>query len=151
YLDHLDWAIEQQLAELGTAGAFDVFALARRVGHRLALACWMGREADVDALIPDFDILDAAEAFVHPEAMANSGPERAAELAALARVEAAVSALLATENRVPSFLDDIAARWTDAPDPAAGIAGDVVLLHVATMTNLFAALAWTLALSLLYP
>jgi cytochrome P450 len=151
YLDNLDWAIEQELAALGDRGAFDVFELARRVGHRLALTCWMGREADVANLIPEFDILDGAEAFVHPESMVNTSPERADEVAALRRVEAGVAALLATENRAPSFLDDIAARWSDAPDPASGIAGDVVLLHVATMTNLFAALAWTLALTLLHP
>lgn len=151
YLDNLDWAIEQELVELGDEGVFDVFALARRLGHRLALTCWMGREAGVDALIPDFDMLDGAEAFVHPESMANTGPERTAELAALRRVERAVAALLATENRAPSYLDDIAARWADTPDPVTGIAGDVVLLHVATMTNLFAALAWTLACTLLHP
>ena len=151
YLDNLDWAIEQQLAELGDEGAFDVFELARRVGHRLALTCWMGREADVDALIPDFDILDGAEAFVHPESMAHQGAERTEELAALHRVEVAVAKLLATDARAPSYLDDIAARWADTPDPASGIAGDVVVMHVATMTNLFAALAWTLALALLHP
>jgi cytochrome P450 len=151
YLDHLDWAIAQQLAELGSEGEFDVFDLARRVGHRLALTCWMGREADVDALIPDFDILDGAEAFVHPEAMANQGVERTAEIAALHRVEVAVGELLATKSRAPSYLDDIAARWADAPDPAIGIAGVVVVMLDATMTNLFAALAWTLALTLLHP
>ena len=43
-------------------------------------------------------------------------------------------------DRAPSFLDDIAQRWDDVDDPAPGIAGDVVLLHIATMTNLFAAL-----------
>jgi cytochrome P450 len=150
YLDNLDWAIEQQLAELGDRGSFDVFALARRVGHRLALTCWMGREADVETLIPDFDLLDGAEAFVHPEAMANRDPARLAEQAALRRVEAAVKALLAAE-RTPSFLDEIAAKWEGADGAAEGIAGDVVILHVATMTNLFAALAWTLAMVLLHP
>ncbi len=34
---------------------------------------------------------------------------------------------------------------------ARGVAGDVVLLHIATMTNLFAALGWTLGLLLLDP
>ena len=42
-------------------------------------------------------------------------------------------------------------RWSDTPEPGAGIAGDVVLLHIATMTNLFAALGWTLAQVLLHP
>jgi cytochrome P450 len=149
YLDALDWAITAQLEELGDGGDFEVFELARRLGHRLALACWIGREAPIDALIADFDVLDGSEAFVHPEHMAaNDG---AAEEAALARVEGAVAALLDRPGREPSFLDDIAARWKEAADPAAGVAGDVVLLHVATMTNLFAALAWSLAMVLLSP
>ena len=148
YLDNLDWAISQQIDELGDEGTFDVFALARRVGHRLALACWLGREAPLDELVPDLEVLDGAEAFVHPERMRDAG--RDDERAALARVERAVGALLAAP-RSPSFLDDIAARWADSPDAERGIAGDVVLLHVATMTNLFAALGWTLAQVLLNP
>ena len=42
YLGHLDTAIARQIEELGDEGTFDVFALARRLGHRLALGCWMG-------------------------------------------------------------------------------------------------------------
>jgi cytochrome P450 len=51
------------------------------------------------------------------------------------------------------FLDEIARRWADAAEPerTQGIARDVVLLHVATMTNLFAALGWTLAHLALHP
>ena len=74
YLDHLDLAVERQIAELGDAGTFDAFALARRLGHRLALGCWMGDAAaappQLDALIADLECLDGAEAFVHPERMA---------------------------------------------------------------------------------
>jgi cytochrome P450 len=148
YLDNLDWAIGEQLAELGDSGTFDVFAFARRVGHRLALACWMGREAPVEQCIADFEVLDGADAFVHPEQMHDV--TQSAERAAFARVVETVNDVLQGE-RAPSFLDDIAVRWSGASDNAEGIAGDVVLLHVATMTNLFAALAWTLAQVLLHP
>ena len=58
YLDNLDWAIGAQITEMGEQGTFDVFSLARRAGHRLALACWLGREASVDPLIADMDVLD---------------------------------------------------------------------------------------------
>jgi cytochrome P450 len=149
YLDNLDFAVGEQLGEMGDAGAFDVFDFARRAGHRIALACWLGREAPVDALIPDMDVLDGAEAFVSPERMAGSTHDE--ERAALARVEKIVTELVAMPGRAPSFLDEIAARWSDAPEPDAGIAGDVVIMHVATMTNLFAALGWTLAQVLLHP
>ena len=150
YLDNLDWAIGRQIATMGDDGTFDVFAFARAVGHRLALACWIGREARFEELIPDLDLLDGAEAFVHPERMRHVTADE--ERAALARLEGAVAKLL-RDDRTPSFLDEIAARWQDVPDAerVAGITGDVVLLHVATMTNLFAALAWTLALVLVHP
>jgi cytochrome P450 len=143
YLDNLDWAIAGALAELGESGSFDAFAFSRRLGHHLGLACWMGREAPIDDLIPELEILDGAEAFVHPER--SRGATKADERAALRRVEDVIAELLARPDRRPSFLDDIAARWADVDDPAPGIAGDVVLLHIATMTNLFAALAWSIA------
>ncbi len=149
YLDNLDWAIDAEIDELGDVGSFDVFAFSRRIGHRLGLGCWMGREAPIADLIPEFEILDGAEAFVHPER--SSSATKDDERAALARVEQVVSSLLARTDRRPSFLDDIARRWDDVADPASGIAGDVVLLHIATMTNLFAALAWSLAQVLLHP
>src|SRR4029079_7135116 len=66
-------------------------------------------------------------------------------------VEDVIRELLTNPEREPSFLDDIARRWDDVDDPAPRIAGDVVLLHIATMTNLFAALAWSLAQALLHP
>ncbi|HEV7526788.1 MAG TPA: cytochrome [Acidimicrobiia bacterium] len=149
YLHNLDWAIETELDRLGASGSFDVFAFSRRIGHRLGLACWIGREAPIDELVPEFEILDGAEAFVHPSH--SKGATKDEERAALLRVELVVRRLLARADREPSFLDDIAQRWSDVDDPAAGVAGDVVLLHIATMTNLFAALAWTLAQVLLHP
>jgi GrpB-like predicted nucleotidyltransferase (UPF0157 family)/cytochrome P450 len=149
YLANLDGAIDAQIAELGDAGEFDVFDLARRVGHRLGIACWLGREAPLDELVRDFETLDGAEAFVHPTR--SKGATKDDERAALARVELVVRRLLDRTDREPSFLDDIAQRWNDVDDPAPGVAGDVVLLHIATMTNLFAALAWTLAQVLLHP
>jgi cytochrome P450 len=149
YLDNLDWAIDTEVAALGNDGSFDVFDFSRRIGHRLGLACWLGREAPIDELVPEFEILDGADAFVHPER--SRGATKDDERAALVRVERAVAGLLARSDRRPSFLDDIALRWDDVGDPAPGIAGDVVLLHIATMTNLFAALAWTLAQVLLHP
>jgi cytochrome P450 len=157
YLGHLDTAIDRQLDELGERGTFEVFALARRLGHRLALGCWMGDAAGapprLDRLIADFEQLDGAEAFVHPERVAGNEADRDAERAALARVELEVRELLAAGAPEDGFLAEIARRWEGVDEPARsqGVAGDVVLLHIATMTNLFAALGWTIALVLLHP
>jgi cytochrome P450 len=155
YLGHLDTAIDRQLDELGAQGTFEVFALARRLGHRLALGCWMGDAAAapprLDELIADFEQLDGAESFVHPERVAGT-TDRSVERAALARVEAVVGELLNGPNP-DGFVTEIAQRWEGVTEEARvqGVAGDVVLLHIATMTNLFAALGWTLALVLLHP
>ena len=122
YLDHLDTAIARQIDELGDEGSFEVFTLARRLGHRLALGCWMGDGAGVpprlDRLIADFEHLDGAEAFVHPERVAGSGADRDAERAALARVEAEVGELLAASAPEDGFLAEIARRWDGVDEPA---------------------------------
>ena len=103
----------------------------------------------------ELDQLDGADAFVHPARMpAVASADKQAERAALARFEIAVGELLADPDRDRSgFLDEIARRWadTDEPQRTQGIARDVVLLHIATMTNLFAALGWTLAQLALHP
>ncbi|MDQ1466810.1 MAG: hypothetical protein QOH10_1225 [Actinomycetota bacterium] len=165
YLDHLDLAVERQVAELGDAGTFDAFALARRLGHRLALGCWMGDDAaappQLDLLIADLECLDGAEAFVHPERMAGNDAGKVIERDALARIESVVQARLAAVDTAGNndagsndgFFEEIARRWDDVAEPerVRGVTGDVVLLHVATMTNLFAALGWTLCLVLLDP
>lgn len=154
YLERLNVAIDRQLAELGDVGTFEVFELARRVGHRLALGCWMGESATepplLDALIADMDVLDGSESFVHPERMAEIAAEgKHREREALAAVEHVVAGLLDVDSpeSSPGYLGEIASRWldVDADERAVGVAGDVVLLHIATMTNLFAALGWTLA------
>jgi cytochrome P450 len=159
YLGHLDHALDVEIAELGDAGTFDAFGIARRVGHRLGLACWIGDAAAeppwFDRLVSDLDLLDGADAFVHPADMPDiASAGQRAERDALARFELAVGELLADTARDPSgFLSEIARRWSDAEEPerTQGIARDVVILHVATMTNLFAALGWTIAHLALHP
>jgi cytochrome P450 len=159
YLGHLDHALDLELAELGPAGTIDAFGFARRVGHRLGLACWIGNRAAeppwFDRLIAELDQLDGADAFVHPARMAAVASDaKQTERAALARFEIAVGEMLADPARERGgFLDTIAGRWDDTPEPdrTQGIARDVVLLHIATMTNLFAALGWTLAQLALNP
>jgi len=154
----LGWTLALALAELGDDGTIDAFGFARRVGHRLGLACWIGDRAAeppwFDRLVTELDQLDGADAFVHPDRMpAVASEQKAAERAALTRFETMVGELLRGGADDDGFLPEIAARWSDTGEPerTRGIARDVVLLHVATMTNLFAALGWTLALPALHP
>jgi cytochrome P450 len=155
YLRHLDEAIARQLAELGDAGTLEVFAWTRRLGHRLGLASWAGEESAasprLEAFIAELDRLDGSDAFVRPSDMASvEAAGKRAERAALARLEAMLGDVLGERRRAgrhaDDFLDLIAGRWADAPEPeqTRGITGDIVLLHLASMSNLFAAMGWAL-------
>lgn len=155
YLDALDRAIGLQLAELGSAGELEVFAFTRRLGHRLGLACWGGIEAAsepwLDRLIPALDRLDGSDSFVHPQrAFRAVLTRKRAERRALATLDAAfgeiLSARAARGDAPGDFLDRIFESWSDVPSPEReiGAGRDVILSHMGSMSNLFAAMGWTL-------
>lgn len=159
YLDRLERALDAAVAELGEAGKVEVFGLTRRLGHRMGLASWGGPGstdgATFERLVAAFDTLDGAESFVHPDlmrAVAESG--HAAERAALAEVEALVGEAVdrlaaggADSAAEHGLFARICGAWADEPDPALrrqGVARDVALVHVASMSNLASALGWAL-------
>ena len=140
----------RELAALADTGSVDAFDYARRLGHRLGLACWIGPDvaagAAFDALVANFDLLDGAESFVHPGTIASvRRSDYSAERAALGCVEHVIGEALDAPGR-SELLSRISKNWDGVaePDRTQGIARDVVLLHVATMTNLVAALGWTM-------
>ncbi|BBY29704.1 cytochrome P450 [Mycolicibacterium sediminis] len=154
YLDNLDAALDATFAELGDAGTVDVFALTRRLGHRMGLASWAGPAAadpgSLERLVVAFDALDGSDAFVHPDAMAaiaDSG--KAVERAALDDVVDVIEGVLRERRssvQPESLFGRIVAAWAGEPDDVRlrGIALDVALIHVASMSNLMAALGWAL-------
>ena len=155
YLAQLDAAIVVAFEELGDAGEVDLFVFTRRLGHRMGLACWAGevpsRGARFDALVDAFDALDGSAAFVHPEAMAAVAANgKKAERAAMDAVEELlVESIRARDSAPPQ--DDlfarVVARWDGEPEPgrSVGIARDAILVHIGSMSNLFAAAGWMLA------
>ncbi len=150
YRPQVDRAVGVELDALGDGGTVDVFDLTRRLGHRIGLATWAGPCGDpgprFEELVTALDTLDGAAAFVDPGAMAAvAASGKAAERAALARCEAIIGA--AADDPGDGHFADIVGRWADEPDDAArrqGIARDVVLVHLGSMSNLFAALGWLL-------
>jgi cytochrome P450 len=152
YLANLDRALEQTSAELGPAGSADVFELTRRLAHRMGLASWAGPgSADGEAferLMRAFDTLDGADAFVHPDRMAqvaatNKRNERAAldEIAEI--VAAAVHRYDAGDRDGHALFGRIVDAWTsESSERVRGIAFDIALIHIASMSNLAAALGW---------
>jgi cytochrome P450 len=154
YLANVERALDETIDELGFAGEIDVFHLTRRLGHRIGLASWGGPGSAsgerFNRLARAFDILDGAESFVHPDAMAAvAATGKSAEYDALAIVSdelcAALKELPGAEAEHPLF-SRIAIAWGDQPAPrrSVGVALDVCLVHVASMSNLFAALGWAL-------
>jgi len=153
YLVNLDQALEQTAAELGPRGTVDLFDLTRRLGHRMGLASWAGpgsAQGDTfDRLVAAFDTLDGSDAFVHPDAMAVvAASDKCAERAALDDVVELVSTAvqrLASGHTTPNALfDRIVDAWSSEPLDirSRGIAFDVALVHIASMSNLMAALGW---------
>ena len=157
YMDNVRSALVSTVDELGPAGTIDVFDLTRRIGHRVGLASWGGPGSstppDLDDLIAALDVLDGAEAFVHPDVMADVAlAGKAVEKAALHRVGELIGSALdrldadPTLSRVHPLFSRIAASWSDEADEARriGVGYDVALIHIASMSNLFAAMGWGL-------
>jgi cytochrome P450 len=162
YLVNLDWALQQTTAELGAAGSAEIFDLTRRLGHRMGLASWAGPgSAHGDAfehLVRGFDILDGSDAFVHPDAMAAvAASDKRAERAALdvivEIVAAAVRRYDADSVQDQALFSRIVDAWSGETEDTRlrGIALDVALIHIASISNLAAALGWALVDLLEHP
>jgi cytochrome P450 len=152
YLVNLEGALAQTVTELGSAGTVDLFDLTRRLGHRMGLASWAGpwaAEGDAfERLVLAFDTLDGSDAFVHPDAMASvAASEKRAERVALNDVadviETAVRQRDSGEHDGDLFGRIVEAWSSEPPDVRMrGIALDIALIHIASMSNLMAALGW---------
>ena len=152
YLEALEIAITMQLSELSPGDEIDLFDFTRRLGHRMGLASWGGREIlgsdRFEELIEALDELDGSEAFVAPTRMQEvAQSEKAAEREAMATAEQILADSIATRHQpVGDLLDMILERWADASgsERLIGVARDVILVHLGSMSNLFAALGWSL-------
>jgi len=162
YLANLDRALAQTTAELGPAGSVDVFDLTRRLGHRMGLASWAGPgsadEQAFERLVRALDALDGSDAFVHPDRMAAvAAADKRAERAALDEVAdiiaAAVRRFDAGEKDDHGLFSRITTAWSTEERGARlrGIALDIALIHIASMSNLAAALGWALVDLLEHP
>jgi cytochrome P450 len=158
YLASLEEALQVTCEEMADAGQVDVFGLMRTLGHRFGLASWGGPGCSEGAtfarLAAAFDVLDGSDAFVHPDAMAAvAASDKAAERAALDEVTEIVAATVDLPGQTGLF-PRIVEAWADEPDDEQrrrGIAHDVALVHIASMSNLAAALGWAMVDLLEHP
>jgi len=155
YIADLEHAADAEMHALGESGRFEIFAEMRRLAHRMGFASWAGKEAAspvyLDRLIPMFDRIDSAEAFVRPaQAFVTMATRRRRERAAMHGIEGVVGDIWASRQRrgvvAGDFLETLFDSYGDlAPgDQVVGAARDVIMLHVGALSNLYAALAWTM-------
>jgi cytochrome P450 len=154
YLDHLQRAVELEIARLGASGTFEIFTEMRRLSHRLGLAAWAGNEAASERflgrLIPLFDRLDSSESFVRPgRAVVTWATGKRRERAAMAGIEEVFGEIIAARRSAPpvdDFLTQILDSYGDlgADEQAVAAARDIIVIHMGSQSNLYAALAWTL-------
>lgn len=153
YITNLEEAVRLEIGELGSSGKFEVFQEMRRLGHRLGLASWIGNEAAspryLTRLMPLFDRLDSAESFVRPaHALVTAATRYARERRAMHAIEDVVATIWAERQRstpAGDFLEQLYDSYADL-EPAGrnvGVARDVIMLHLGSQSNLYAALAWT--------
>lgn len=154
-LRSLDLVVPRLVGALRDGAVVDVFDWTRRLGHVVGLTSWGGLEViddeRLDDLVAAFEVLDAAEAFVRPERMAEVGASgHAAERRALSVAESVlgdvIRARIDTGTTAGDLLDLVIGAWADGDldERVEGAARDVSLVHLASMSNLFAAIGWTI-------
>jgi len=156
YLGSLREAVAVELDDLGERGSFELFARMRTLGHRLGLASWAGREAASEPYFSQLarllDRLDSAEAFVRPSrSFVTWATRKAHERRAMHDIEAVIATVWNERQRdgrvEGDFLEEIHASFADVDGPRRLqlTARDAIVLHLGSQSNLYAALAWTLA------
>ena len=148
-------AAQEAVDGLGQSGELEVFQHMKRLVHQIGFRCWVGREAAspryFSRLVELFERLDPEEAFVHPTRMLRTiATRKAAERRALRSAQAILAEIWSERQRrgvrEDDMLEQLHAAYGDAPADArhARAAKDVMVLHLASQTNLYAAMAWTL-------
>jgi cytochrome P450 len=129
----------------------------------MGLASWGGMRGasaeQLDALATHFDQLDSSESFVHPrKALFSIATRKRRERRAMHSIEEAFADMLSRRGIDDASDDDnlysrICASWEGVPSPdrEIGIARDVIVVHMGSQSNLFAAIAWTLIFALKHP
>jgi cytochrome P450 len=162
YLAHIAAAADDTIDELGAAGTFEIFATAKRLVHRIGFRCWAGREAACppyfEPLVACFEHLDPEQAFVSPASLlwtvvTRKAPERRALRRAAALLAEIWAARTRDNRREDDLLDALHALFAGDADAARHerVAKNVMILHLASLANLYASLGWTLVNLLLHP
>ena len=162
YLSHVEAAANESIDALPPSGELELFTHAKSVVHRVGFRCWLGPEASTPEMLPRlialFDQIDPEAAFVNPASGLRTWITRKApELKALAELEEIVRGIRTERARrgekAGDMLEELAELYAAQDSRTADklIARDVVVLHLASLSNLYSAFAWTMVNLLLRP
>lgn len=162
HLAQIQGAVRDSLAGLGDTGEIEIFSHMKQLVHRVGFRCWAGREAaapeHLARLVGLFEQLDPEEAFVHPRRIfVTLATRKAPERRALAELREILARIWREREqrgaRESDMLDSLHQLYRDEPEPKRfeNVARDVILLHLASQSNLYAAISWTFVNLLLHP
>lgn len=152
YLGHVEDACERALDALPPSGELELFEHAKGLVHRVGFRSWAGPEAIspryFERLVRLFEALDPEQAFLRPgTALVTIATRHAPERRALAEVRAILGEILAARAREGrtegDMIEELRALHAGAPDALDRVARDVMILHLASLSNLYAAIGWT--------
>jgi cytochrome P450 len=155
YRAQIGAAVEEELAQLGGEGEIEIFAHMKRLVHRIGFRCWAGREAASPERLPRlvelFERLDPEEAFIHPSRIfVTLATRKTPERRALVQVREILTEIWRERERRGAREDDMLEAlhelYRELPEPKRleHVARDVIILQLASQSNLYAALSWTL-------
>lgn len=158
----MDAVVEAELARWGEAGEIELFEAIRTLEQRAGFALWIAPAAATEpwwhALKRHFDVMDQATAFVAPQAaLATIRSGKAAERAALGAIGVLLPQILAAHDASPergnAMADRLRERFAGSEPAIAArrLLHNIVNLNQGFLSNLYAAVAWTIAEVLLRP
>jgi len=154
YLAHVEDACERAIEALPQQGEIELFEHSKRLVHRLGFRAWAGPEAAspryLETLTRLFEQLDPEQAFLKPAtAVVTIATKNAPERRALAAVTAILRDIYEARQQQRRVEDDMLEELhrmyaaQSEHERHALVARDVMVLHLASLSNLYAAIGWT--------
>lgn len=162
YLHDFDRVLQLEMQRWGASGELNVFDAIRTLEQRIGFQVWMGSEAASDAMWPTFkqafDVLSQENAFVNPQATLHTlVTDKADERAALAELHGLINQIVKQRNTDKHWPDDtltfLHARFDQGDEKTTlrKLTHNLVNANQGFLSNLYAAIAWTLINACQYP
>lgn len=164
YLGHIHDAVAEELTQLGPMGEMEIFAKMKILVHRVGFRCWAGKLAASPRyflrLVWLFEQMDPEQAFVRPgRTFITLMTRKSMERKALREVAKILADIWKARQQRPAeqaerdMLDALHELYEALPETErfAAVARDIMILHLASLSNLYAALSWTLIHLLEHP